>query len=111
MDERQILDTSVYPDLDDPPAHLNEDAERADYVARICGAWDFGLLPTPETFALFAGWRTVFDRYPLAHSPAYAAFRMTYGWPPLPISLVEAPWEVADRRAGRPWPDSCLDLV
>jgi hypothetical protein len=75
------LDYSVYPDLENPPTTLATDADRADYVARICGAWDFDIVPTRETFALFATWRTVFDRFPLVDSPAYAAFRVLYGWP------------------------------
>ncbi|WP_156427154.1 hypothetical protein [Leptolyngbya sp. NIES-2104] len=54
-------------------------ADQADYVARICGAWDFGIIPTPETFLLFSTWREVFDGFPLLHSPAYAAFRSGFG--------------------------------
>ena len=48
------LDTSVYPDLDGTPDSLETDESRADYVARIRGAWDYGIIPTEETFALFA---------------------------------------------------------
>jgi hypothetical protein len=85
------LDGTVFPDAGAPPAtaaDLKTDAARADYVARVCGAWDFGIYPAPETFTLFAGWREVFDRFPLADSPAYAAFRMINGWPEVPGGCV-----------------------
>lgn len=106
-----MIDTSVYPDLDHPPTTLESEADRADYVARICGAWDFGIVPTPDTFRLFASWRDVFDRHPLLHSPAYAAFRLYYGWPPVSITILEAPYERADRAAGRMRPDPCTNMV
>jgi hypothetical protein len=75
------IDYRVYPDLEEPPEHLVTEAERADYVMRVCGAWDFGIMPTPATFTLFADWREVFDKFTLPASPAYHAFRDTYGWP------------------------------
>lgn len=77
------LDLSVFPDLDEPPTMFVSDPDRADYVARICGAWDFDIVPTPATFRLFAGWRDVFDRYPLRDSPSFAAFRTIFRWPRL----------------------------
>jgi hypothetical protein len=106
-----MLDGSVYPDREGVPDTLDSDEDKADYVARVCGAWDFGLVPTPTTFALFAEWRAVFDRFPLIHSPAYAAFRMTYGWPAVPVTILEAPWEAWDRRHGRSLPDPCAESV
>jgi hypothetical protein len=75
-----MLDYSVYPDLDELPETLSTNADKADYVARICGAWDFGITPTRETFELFVGWRDVFDRFPIVASPAFEAFRIVYGW-------------------------------
>ena len=65
-----FIEQSVFPELDTPPARFETMAEKADYVARICGAWDFGIVPEAETFALFAGWHDVFDLCPLPHSPA-----------------------------------------
>ncbi len=107
-----MIDHSVYPDLDHPPDELRRAADRADYVARVCGAWDFDLVPTHETFSLFSGWRDVFDRFPLPHSPAYAAFRTIFGWPELSGgSVLEADYERVDRRAGRQLPDPCIDRV
>jgi len=91
------LDLSVYPDLDAPPATLVTAVERADYVARICGAWDFDIVPTQATFALFATWRDVFDQFPLLDSAAYAAFRTLLGWPRLPGGLLlQADYERLD---------------
>jgi hypothetical protein len=78
------LDLTVYPDLENPPTELTTNEDRADYVARICGAWDFGVFPTPATFMLFEEWRDIFDRFPLVDSPAYATFRMLNNWPPIP---------------------------
>jgi len=102
------LDLSVYPDLDDPPRIFRDDRERADYVARVCGAWDFDLVPTRETFALFAGYRSVFDGYPQYGSAAFAAFRSLYGWPPLADDFcVQADYERVD--FGRP--DPCVDVI
>ena len=76
------IDYSVYPDaLSNDSPHTDED--RAEYVARVCGAWDFGVIPTRATFTLFRSWKPIFDRYPLRHSPAYAAFRSWYHWSPV----------------------------
>src|SRR5438128_691001 len=46
------LDHSVYPDMDNPPALLETVEAQADYVHRICSAWDYGVHPEPETFTL-----------------------------------------------------------
>lgn len=79
--ELMYIDHSVYPDLEVPPDRFHDDAERADYIHRICAAWDFGIVPEVETFDLLGDWRQVFDRCPLPHSPAYHAFRAWFGWP------------------------------
>lgn len=94
------IDYSVYPDLDENP-EISTPEDRADYVARICGAWDFGVMPTPETFDLFAEWREIFDRFPIGTSPAYHALLAWYGWPAKPGWILEAEYERSDRAAGR----------
>mgnify|MGYP000250596405 CR=1 FL=1 len=108
-----MIDGSVYPDLTEPPVDLAEDADRADYVHRVCAAWDFGVHPDPETFELFAGWRTVFDRFPLPLSPGYRAFRSWFGWPAIePQQGMLGPeprHAVLDRLEGRS--DPCEHLV
>jgi hypothetical protein len=105
-----VIDHSVYPDIE----HGNDfadDYDRADYVHRICTAWDFGVPPEPYTVALFRDWREVFDRFPIASSPAYHAFRRYFGWPDVPIerNLSTPQWEVLDRLEGRD--DPCRDAV
>jgi hypothetical protein len=42
------IDGSLYPD-EPPPAVLQSLAERVDYLARLCSAWDFGILPDRVT--------------------------------------------------------------
>ncbi len=79
------IDHSVYPELDEPPVSLDTPEDRADYVHRICAAWDFGIHPEPETFDLFRQWREVFDGFPIVTSPGYHAFRAWFGWPAVAI--------------------------
>ncbi len=59
------IDHSVFPDCEDAPSTLETDEAKADYVHRVCSAWDFHILPEPETFGLFAQWKDVFDSFPL----------------------------------------------
>ncbi len=73
------LDATLYPDLDVVPDELNTDAEKADYLARVCAAWDFGVFPEPSTLALLAGMRAIFERFPVQNSPAYHALCERYG--------------------------------
>ena len=99
------IDHSVYPDLDSPPTELITAEDKADYLHRVCSAWDFGVLPDPQTFELFSGWKEIFDRFPVSASPAYHAFRARYGWEPVPWPPSIAPptpqWEHQDRIEGR----------
>ena len=96
------IDHSVYPDLDRPPDRLTTLEDRADYVDRVCAAWDHGVVPEWETFRLLRGWRDVFDRYALPHSAAYHAFRAWFGWPSVERGTVlETHAERLDRREGR----------
>ena len=44
------IDGALYPDCD-PPRELTTLADRLDFVARLCSAWDFGVLPDMETIA------------------------------------------------------------
>lgn len=105
------IDHSVYPDLDAPPDALETPGEKADYVHRICGAWDFGIVPDSDTFRLFRGWRDVFDRYPLPTSPAYHAFRSWFGWPAVEkAKILDTCAERLDRREGRD-EDPCRGMV
>jgi len=106
-----MIDYSVYPDVEDLPAELATAESKADYVARVCGAWDFGIVPEIETFRLLNGWREVFDCFPLLHSPAYAAFRTLFGWPAIAgASVLEADYERVDARMGRE-ADPCVRMI
>lgn len=42
------LDGALYPDVE-PPARLTDLDDQIDFLARLCAAWDFGLLPEPAT--------------------------------------------------------------
>lgn len=83
--EREWLDASLYPDTD-PPATLHDLAQQVDFLARLCAAWDFGLLPNPETVAEIrrADWREAVDACRLLTSPAYHLLRSWHDLPPLP---------------------------
>lgn len=95
------IDGSVYPDLKTPPTTLSSDEERADYIHRVCGLWDFGLPPERETMKLFAKWKRVFDSFPLPASIAYHAFRSLYGWEPVAGFCLETKGERLDALDGR----------
>src|SRR5437773_12256296 len=76
------LDESLYPDIE-PPRDLVTQEDKADYLQRICAAFDFGIVPERGTIELLREWREVFDRFPLKASPAYRAFRAFFGWEPV----------------------------
>ena len=50
MNNSPWLDGALYPDVDTPDA-LETLSERVDFLARLCAAWDFGLLPDMSTIA------------------------------------------------------------
>ena len=102
------VDGSLYPD-EAPPASFDDSTTRADYLARVCGAWDFGIVPEPATLALLEDWRAVFDRYPLPASVAYHTFRALYGWPSIGPAAWFPPRTDSDVREGRD--DPCVELV
>lgn len=108
------IDGSVYPDLDEPPDALETAEEKADHVHRVCSAWDHGVHPEPEVFRLLARWKDVFDRYPVAASPAYHAFRAWFRWEPVPFPPRIAPptprYIHLDRLEGR-GDDPCEGLI
>lgn len=106
-----MIDYSVFPDVDELPTDFSSLEAKADYLTRVCGAWDFGMVPTLETFELFATWQDAFDRFPLTTSAAYAAFRSWYGWSPIPGDPpLLADYERLDRWEGRT-KDPCFHLV
>jgi hypothetical protein len=79
------LDESLYPDVDPPDAILSL-ADRIDFLARLCGAWDFGILPEAATVAEVRRpeWRDAVDQCRLLTSPTYHLLRNWHGLPALP---------------------------
>src|ERR1700730_17846564 len=66
------IDGSLYPDRA-VPATIDSLAERVDFIARLCGAWDFGVLPGRETITEIrrSDWREAVDATRLLTSPSY----------------------------------------
>lgn len=108
------IDASVYPDLDEPPTVLETAEAKADYVHRICSAWDHGVHPEPEVFQLLARWKAIFDDYPVATSPAYHAFRTWFRWEPVAFPARVSPptprYMHLDRLEGR-GDDPCERMI
>ena len=79
------LDGSLYPDVE-PPATLTSLAEKVDFLARLCAAWDFGVLPRTETIEEVRRpeWREAVDRCRLLTSPTYHLLREWHGLARLP---------------------------
>jgi len=111
---KTYIDHSVYPDFDNPPEQFDSIEDQAEYLHRVCAAWDFGIHPEQETFDLFKQWLDVFDQFPIVTSPAYHAFRAWFRWERVPIPAgVLAPipqWVHLDRLEGRP-PDPCEKMI
>lgn len=106
------IDHSVYPEFDEPPDVLETDFDKADYVHRVCTAWDFYIHPEAETFELFRGWKDIFDRFPVPTSVGYHTFRMIFGWEPVanPFPGFTPQWEILDGLEGR-GPDPCESMI
>ncbi len=73
------IDAGVYPERV-PPEALATLEEKADYLHRICAAFDHGVVPEEATLRLLSGWQEVFDRFPLPGLPSYHALRSYFGW-------------------------------
>lgn len=70
------LDGSLYPDRE-PPTQLSTLEERVDFLARLCSAWDFGILPEQKTVEEIRRheWRDAVDQCRLLTSPTYHMVR------------------------------------
>ena len=75
-------DGALYPDFD-PPDALNDVAGQVDFIARLCSAWDFGLLPDPETITEVRrpSWRSTIAACRLVTSPTYHLLRRWHHLP------------------------------
>ena len=79
------IDGGVYPDVAAPQT-LDTFAERVDFIARLCAAWDFGRLPDVAVVNEIRRetWREVVDACRLLTSPTYHLLRRWLSLPPLP---------------------------
>jgi len=79
------LDGALYPDQE-PPSRLDDLDAQIDFLARLCAAWDFGLLPEPATIAEIRRptWRAAIEQCHLLTSPTYHLLRAWHGLALLP---------------------------
>ena len=79
------LDGTIYPDAG-VPDELDSFGDQVDFIARLCSAWDFGLLPYAETLDEIRrpAWRPVVDACRLLTSPSYHLLRRWHVLPALP---------------------------
>ncbi len=79
------LDGTLYPDQE-PPNSLPTLADQVDFLARLCSAWDFGLIPWTETINEIRRheWAEAVEACRLLTSPAYHLLRRWHSLPPMP---------------------------
>ncbi|HLY54322.1 MAG TPA: hypothetical protein VKS60_02120 [Stellaceae bacterium] len=79
------IDGSLYPDRV-VPATIDSLVERVDFIVRLCGAWDFGVLPGRETITEIRrpDWGEAVDAARLLTSPSYHLVRRWHGLAPRP---------------------------
>ncbi len=80
------VDGALYPDVE-PPEALNTLADQVDFIARLCSAWDFGLLPDWETVLEVRreAWKPAVEACRLLTSPTYHLLRRWQQLAPLPF--------------------------
>lgn len=86
MNNNTWLDGSLYPDVIIPDT-LQSLSEQVDFLARVCAAWDFGLLPNTDTVKEIRkeDWTPAVDACRLLTSPVYHLLRRWHGLEPLPF--------------------------
>lgn len=79
------IDGTLYPDVE-PPDEIATLEDQIDFVARLCSAWDFGVLPEQETIREICRpyWRAAIEQCQLLTSPAYHLVREWHGLSELP---------------------------
>ena len=79
------IDGTLYPDTQ-IPVTIDNLPEQVDFLARLCSAWDFGVLPTIETVTEIrrSTWCEAVDKCRLLTSPAYHLVRSWHDLPNLP---------------------------
>ncbi len=90
------IDGALYPDTLVPDS-LDSLEDRIDFLVRLCGAWDFGILPESETVAEIRrpSWRDSVDACRLLTSIAYHLLRDWHDLPELPFLGQQLP-EIRD---------------
>ena len=83
---RSWIDGSLYPD-GAAPTSVERLEDRVDFLARLCGAWDFGILPDQVTVEEIRqpAWREAADACRLLTSPSYHLLRQWHELPALPF--------------------------
>ena len=86
------IDGALYPDTE-VPEEIRSLADRVDFVARLCSAWDFGLLPDRDTIVEIQrhDWREAVDATRLLTSPSYHLVRTWHALTPLPYLGRQSP--------------------
>jgi hypothetical protein len=79
------IDGFLYPDTD-VPVQLERLADRVDFLARLCAAWDFGILPDRQTVEAIQSpeWREAVESCQLLTSPSYHLLRQWHNLAPRP---------------------------
>jgi hypothetical protein len=91
------IDGALYPETD-PPETVISLEDRIDFLARLCAAWDFGVLPEQVTLAEIRRpeWRDAVDQCRLLTSPTYHLVRAWHGLPALPYLGQKLPYIAED---------------
>ena len=74
------IDGSLYPDTDIPEEIITLSG-RVEFLARLCAAWDYGILPEMETVReiRLPEWREAVDACQMLTSPCYHLLRSWHG--------------------------------
>ena len=82
---QEWIDGALYPDTDVPES-LELLPDKVDFLARLCGAWDFGILPYEETIEEIKRpeWREAVNACQMLTSIAYQILRDWHQLPPVP---------------------------
>ena len=80
------MDRTLYPD-EETPDHLDTLSTKVDFLARLCAAWDYGILPEAELVAEIRkpAWRETVEECRLLTSPAYHLLRRWHRLPEQPF--------------------------
>ena len=82
---QEWIDGALYPDTDVPDS-LDSLGNRVDFLARLCGAWDYGILAYEETVEEIKrrDWREAVDACQMLTSAAYHILRDWHDLPAVP---------------------------